>query len=346
MTISDRQRRCGRPDVLRRQFHGPIRFPGSDWQWWVANEGHALSAARRMDAFLGNDQNDQGVNTLRTFKSRSIYHLHDTTGDCFAKRIPLLTLRKRIGALTGHQNVLLGFDHGSAEVSNTLFLHEHTDYGLPVYCLGEHMRHGLPLQQLLIQPWLGESVGLKTLWQTTTPEYRQRLLPHIEKLLGALYRARLLHLDLHGGNIMIAQENAVSKLHVIDCDKMAVDVAQPQVATALHIGKLLRELEGRRPEHFLQQLSLARHMQRRITGNRDLSEEIDGVLAISLRYRMSKTISRRRLVMSPLNAIDCQALEAQARLTYKNADMPFIDWQRLKDSKSDMEHIVPTLPSY
>ena len=340
MNISARGHRFGRPNVLQRHFHGPVRFPGSNWQWWVADEERALSAACRMDAFLKDAQKSQGVHTLRTFKGRSIYRLHDSAGDFFAKRIPLLTLRKRIGALTGHQNALLGFDHGSAEVNNTLFLNEKTGYGLPVYCLGEYQQHGLPLQQLLIQPWLGDSVGLKTLWQTATPEHRRRLLPHIEKVLTALHDARLLHMDLHGGNIMIDENDVTPGLHVIDCDKMAIHVAHPQLATALHVGKLLRELEGRHPKDFSRLLTLAYSMQSRITGADQLDEEVKTLLAISLRYRMSKTISRRRLVMASDGSVERKGLEARARRTYKNADMPPIDWSQLPSSNQEPDGIL------
>ena len=341
MNIYDRQSRRGRPGVLQRHFHGPIRFTGSSWQWWLADDERALSAARRMDAFLNHAQTGSGIETLRTFKGRSTYRIHADGGDCFAKRIPLLTLRKRVGALTGHQNALLGFDHGSAEVNNTLFLHEHSDYGLPVYCLGEYMRHGLPLQQLLIQPWLEKSVGLKPLWQSSTPEQRRRLLPHIEQLLAALHQARLFHMDLHGGNIMIAWDDAAPDLRIIDCDKMAIHVAQPHLATALHVGKLLRELEGRHPEDFSHLLSLAYGMQSRITGASRLDEEVKTLLAISLRYRMSKTISRRRLVMAPNGSVERKGLEARARRTYKNADMPPIDWSQLPDSNQKLDDTQP-----
>ena len=331
-----------RPRRLQRHFQGPITFGQSPWQWWLTDDACALSAAQRMDVFLNQDQAGKGIETLRTFKGRSTYRIHAENGDCFAKCIPLLTLRKRIGALTGHQNMLLGFDHGSAEVDNTLVLHERTGHGLPVYCLGERLDHGLPRQQLLIQPWLDGAIGLKPLWQSTTPARRQQLQSRVEELLTAFHQTRLFHMDLHGGNIMVDPDDATSTLHAIDCDKMVIDVAQPELATALHIGKLLRELEGREPDRFLQHLSRARHMQRRVTGKNHLGEEVDALLAVSLRYRMSKTISRRRLVMSPFNNIEGRKLEARARRTYKNADMPLLDWQQIQTSNHDMD----SLPSF
>ncbi|WP_445620005.1 hypothetical protein ACUN8C_15215 [Kushneria sp. Sum13] len=331
-----------RPRRLRQDFKKPISFGNSPWQWWISHDRYAETFARRMDAFLNQGQDGHDVETLRTFKGRSTYRIHGEHGDAFAKRIPLLTLRKRFGALTGHQNSLLGFDHGSAEVTNALAMHERTSHGLPVFCMGERLSYGVPHQQLLIQPWLDGTIGLGELWHSTSSCHRQQLLLRVEELLASLHGARLFHMDLHHGNIMIDPDDATSTLHAIDCDKMVVDVARPELATALHIGKLLRELEGREPEHFLRQLSLARHMQRRITGKVELSEEVDALLAVSLRYRMSKTISRRRLLISPFNTIEGRKLEARARRTYKNRDMPLINWQDLQMPEHDVDCVIPS----
>lgn len=329
-----------RPQRLKQYFQKPISFGTSPWQWWIADDARALAAAQRMDACLQHDDASDGIETLRTFKGRSTYRIHAEDGDCFAKTIPLFTLRKRIGALTGHQNRLLGFDHGSAEVDNTLTLHEQTGYGLPVYCLGERLSHGLPDQQVLIQPWLEGWVGLKPLWQSATPLYRYQLLTQVEKLLAAFHQARIFHMDLHGGNLMVDSSAQDLPLRAIDCDKMVVKVSQPHLATALHIGKLLRELEGRDPGDFSRLLTLARSMQRRIVGDDVLSEEADTLLALSLRYRLSKNISRRRLVMASSSTIEGKKLESIVRRTYKNADMPFIDWPYVYVESKDADYAL------
>ncbi|WP_456268979.1 hypothetical protein M1D97_01520 [Kushneria sp. AK178] len=333
MNISDRQRRRGRPDVLQRHFHGPIRFPGSPWQWWLADDVRAHEAARRMDQHLGGSE-DKDVTTLRERKGRSIFRLHADQGDFFAKEIALKTLRKRLGAWLGVQNTFLGHDHGSAEVDNTLILNERTHQGLEVLCLGEYLRGGIPVRQLLIQPWLEGWVNLGEAFAAADEPRREVLLQRLEDLLRTFHHARICHLDINTGNLMVSTREAQAPLRAIDCARMTTRVTQPAISTALQIGKMLRELYGRHEADFNTLYARARAMQRRIAGPEGVSDATDTLLALSLRYRLSKNLSRRKLVTAPFVNIDGPSLEKTVRASKKNADVSAIAW----------EHNHPALP--
>lgn len=333
MNISDRQRRRGRPDVLQRHFHGPIRFPGSDWQWWLADDVRAHEAARRMDEHLGGRDHD-GVTTLRERKGRRTFRFQVSEDALFAKEIPLPMWRKRLGAWSGIQHTLVGYDHGSAEVDNTLTLNARTGQGLDVLCVGEHMKAGLPDRQVLIQPWLDGWIGLGEAFEAASEHERHSLLYRMEALLKAMHDARICHLDINTDNLMVSTCDSEAPLRAIDCAKMETKVTQPAVSTALQIGKMLRELYGREEADFAARYAQARAMQRRIAGKEGANEATDTLLALSLRYRLSKNLSRRKLVTASSVNIDGPWLEQRVRASKKNADMPAIVW----------EHNHPVLP--
>ncbi|REC93684.1 hypothetical protein [Kushneria indalinina] len=325
MNISDRQRRRGRPDVLQRHFHGPVHFPGSPWQWWLADNDRAYEAARRMDQHLCGSEDDS-VTTLRERKGRSIFRIQATPGDFFAKEIALPSLRKRFGALLGVQNRLFGHDHGSAEVDNTLTLNERTGQGLDVLCLGELLRGGIPDHQLLIQPWLEGWINLGEAFSAADSHQRRVLLQGLEDLLRAFHHARICHLDINTGNLMVSTQDPQAPLRAIDCARMTTGVTQPAVSTALQIGKMLRELYGRDEADFATRYAQARAMQHRIADKEGVNEATDTLLALSLRYRLSKNLSRRKLVTASFVNIDGPSLEQSVRASHKNADVPAIVW--------------------
>ncbi len=325
MNISARQRRLGRPDVLQRHFHGPIRFSGSPWQWWLADDARSHEAALRMDLHMRGDKDD-GITTLRERKGRSIFRLQAEQGDFFAKEIALPSLRKRFGALLGVQNRLFGYDHGSAEVDNTLTLNARTRQGLEILCLGEYLRGGIPDRQLLIQPWLEGWIDLGEAFSIADSHQRRSLLQRLEDLLRDFHHARICHLDINTGNLMVSTQDPQAPLRAIDCARMTTQVTQPAISTALQIGKMLRELYGRDETDFAARYAQARAMQRRIAGEEGVNDVTDTLLALSLRYRLSKNLSRRQLVTAETVDIDGPALEKRARASYKNADQPLIDW--------------------
>ncbi|GHC24599.1 hypothetical protein GCM10010082_16520 [Kushneria pakistanensis] len=333
MNISDRQRRRGRPDVLQRHFHGPIKFAGSPWQWWLADDVRSHEAAQRMDQYLRGSEDDR-ITTLRERKGRSIFRLKAEQGDLFAKEIALPSLRKRLGALLGVQNRLFGHDHGSAEVDNTLTLNERTGQGLEVLCLGELLRGGIPDRQLLIQPWLEGWINLGEAFDTADSHQRRSLLQRLEDLLRDFHHARICHLDINTGNLMVSTQDAQAPLRAIDCARMTTGVTQPAISTALQIGKMLRELYGRDEADFPTLYAKARAMQYRIAGETGVNEATDALLALSLRYRLSKNLSRRKLVTAATVNIDGPWLEQNVRASKKNADVPAIAW----------EHNHPVLP--
>ncbi|MFC0337788.1 Lipopolysaccharide kinase (Kdo/WaaP) family protein [Kushneria avicenniae] len=327
-------RHIGRPEVLKRHFHGPIRFPGSDWQWWLADDESAHEAAQRMDHHLQGREKNR-VTTLRERKGRSIFRLQGNQGDFFAKEIALKTLRKRLGAWLGVQNTLFGHDHGSAEVDNTLTLDRRTRQGLEVLCLGEYLRGGIPTRQLLIQPWLDGWIGLGDAFEAADEHGRHSLLYRMEALLKAMHDARICHLDINIDNLMVSTRDHETPLRAIDCAKMETQVTQPAVSTALQIGKMLRELYGRDEAGFAARYAQARAMQRRIAGREGDNDATDTLLALSLRYRLSKNLSRRKLVTASFINIDGPALEKRVRASSKNTDMPAIVWAHSHPAMSD-----------
>ncbi|WP_445620007.1 lipopolysaccharide kinase InaA family protein [Kushneria sp. Sum13] len=327
-------RRLGRPDVLQRHFHGPIRFPGSDWQWWLADDDAARDAAERIDRHL-RAGDTKTVTTLRERKGRSIFRIQSEQGDFFAKEIALRPSRKCFGAFFGLQNRLFGYDHGSAEVDNTLTLNDRTHQGHEVLCLGERLRAGLPTRQLLIQPWLEGWINLGDAFQAADEHGRRSLLYRMEALLKAMHDARICHLDINNGNLMVSTQDGEAPLRAIDCAKMETRVTQPAVSTALQIGKMLRELYGRDEADLATRYAQARAMQRRIAGADGVNETTDTLLALSLRYRLSKSLSRRKLVTAPCVNIDGPALEKCVRASKKNADVPVIVWAQDHPAMAD-----------
>ncbi len=334
MSMTAKGRHFGRPDVLQRHFSGPIRFSGSDWQWWLANDDVAHDAAERMDRHMRGLDTDT-VTTLRERKGRSIFRIQANQGDFFAKEIALKPARKCFGAFFGVQNRLFGYDHGSAEVDNTLALNDRTHQGHDVLCLGERLRGGLPTRQLLIQPWLEGWINLGEAFQAADEHGRRSLLYRMEALLKAMHDARICHLDINNGNLMVSTRDAKAPLRAIDCAKMETRVTQPAVSTALQIGKMLRELYGRDEADLAKRYAQARAMQRRIAGAEGDNEATDTLLALSLRYRLSKSLSRRRLVTAPVVNIDGPALEKRVRASKKNADVPAIVWAQAHPAMAD-----------
>lgn len=279
----------------------------------------------------GNDE----VTTLRERKGRSIFRIHADTGDFFAKEIELPALRKRLGAWAGRQGSLFGYDHGSAEVDNTLTLNERTRQGLDVLCVGECLLGGIPTHQLLIQPWLDGWIGLGTAFEAADEHERRSLLYRMEALLKDMHDARICHLDINTGNLMVATQEMDAPLRAIDCAKMETGVTQPAISTALQIGKMLRDLYGRDETDFATRHAQARAMQRRIAGKEGVNKATDTLLALSLRYRLSKNLSRRKLVTAPFVNIDGPALEKRVRASRKNAGIPAIAWTRSHPAMTD-----------
>ncbi|ART62948.1 hypothetical protein B9H00_07670 [Kushneria marisflavi] len=275
------------------------------------------------------------VTTLRERKGRRTFRLQVAERALFAKEIPLPIWRKRLGALLGIQHTLVGFDHGSAEVDNTLTLNARTGQGLDVLCVGERMSAGLPTSQVLIQPWLEGWIGLGDAFDVADEHERHSLLYRMEALLKAMHDARICHLDINTDNLMVSTQDSETPLRAIDCAKMETKVTQPALSTALQIGKMLRELYGRDEADFTTRYTQARAMQRRIAGETGINEATDTLLALSLRYRLSKNLSRRKLVTTPFVNIDGPALEKRVRASKKNADMPAIVWNQDHPAMAD-----------
>ncbi|RKQ95866.1 lipopolysaccharide kinase (Kdo/WaaP) family protein [Kushneria sinocarnis] len=296
-----------RPRFLKTLFSGPFVFSDSGWQWWL-HGSEAEAAARLMDS------QQQGTSParlvmLRDHKGRRAFRLDLEPMPCFAKEVTMTSLRTRLGALLGRSNVLLRYDHGTAETRHNLFLDSHTSSGVRTLALGEHVRHGLPDRQILIHEYLSGWQPLGEVWRATDrDDDRQQLAARLEDLLGELYSHRICHLDLNAGHIMVPEDRSLP-MRVIDCGRMCTSVRNPLIATALHVGKLMRDLGAPEiPERHAQ----ARNMLRRIAGAAADAPRAQQVLLLACRYRISKRLNKRRLIMNASQkAIDLATFEAR-----------------------------------
>lgn len=296
---------------------GPSVSPIGRWQLGNAQAGEI---AVKLNAVLAGDEfSTPGVEILRQRKGRTAMRIA-AEGKCFfAKRIELGPIRKRIGAALGVQNRLLGFDHGAAELRNTLHVARTTGMAVEPLALGTYRRHGFPIAQILVQPWLEGYQMLGEAWQSADRTRRYALLEKLQELIRRLHHARICHLDFNPTNVMVP-EHGVGEAVVIDCARLVRDVRQPDVASALQIGKMLRSLYGRREIDLEARLDQARAMLESIT-NTPPSTGQDALLLLALRYQLGKTISLRHLVSAAGRRVDIRRLEAKARRSYKNAEL-------------------------
>lgn len=143
-----------RPDFLKARFGEPVAFSDSGWRWWLGDR-QAHRPAQAMDRYFDAGR-EPGVTLLRekAGTSRQLYHLAPPgappTSPCFVKQMAV-SPRKRLGALLGRSNSLLGFSHGTAELAHNLALDERTAHGVQTLAFGEYFQRGMPVHQVLMQ---------------------------------------------------------------------------------------------------------------------------------------------------------------------------------------------------
>ncbi|WP_251977775.1 lipopolysaccharide kinase InaA family protein [Salinicola avicenniae] len=284
---------------------------------WRLGDAAVGTVALQLNAVLANDAFEvPGVEVLRRRKGRTAMRVSSEGGQFFAKRIELRPLRKRVGAALGVQNRLFGYDHGVAELDNTLYVARTTGQAVAPLALGTFRRHGLPQAQVLIQPWLEGYLTLGDAWQQADTVGRRRLLDEVQCLIRRFHQVGLCHLDFNPTNVMVAADDP-GEMKVIDCARLIRDVPRPDIASALQVGKMLRSLYGRHESELPTRLNQAREMLAFVTDS-PVSAEQDALLVLALRYQLSKTISIRRLVRAT-GSLDLRSLEVRALRSYKNA---------------------------
>ncbi|WP_168169307.1 lipopolysaccharide kinase InaA family protein [Kushneria phosphatilytica] len=305
-----------RPRFLKTLFSGPFVFSDSGWQWWL-HGSEAEAAARLMDSHQRGGHPTQLV-MLRNYKGRQAFRLNIDPLPCFAKEVAMTSLRTRIGALLGRSNVLLRYDHGTAETRHNLFLDSHTPNGVRTLALGERVRHGLPDRQILIHEYLSGWRPLGEVWQSTEQvDDRKGLINRLEALLRELYTHRICHLDLNAGHIMVPEDPSIP-MRVIDCGRMCTSVRNPLIATALHVGKLMRDL-GDPSQGVSGRHEQARNIFGNIAGEAVEAPRAQQILLMACHYRISKRVSKRRLVMNASQkALDLAAFEARLLTDHRN----------------------------
>lgn len=305
--------RWPRPRFLTAQFAGPVAFSGSGWRWWLADEG-AQIPARMFDHYLQTGD-PAGITLLRekAAKSRRFYRLAapwglpDTPG-YFVKQMTLIP-RKRLGALLGCSNPLVGCSHGTAELARGLTLNERTVHGIRTFAFGEYFRFGLPAQQVLLQEYLAGWQSFTTAWQQDEHDAvrRRALLQQSMDMLVSLRDAGISHLDLHPGNIMVSPDPQ-APLRVIDCGQMCLG-ADPAISAALHLGVFLHELNGKRTSPSPALEEGARGLLYRLADTEAGLASAERLLPLLVRYSTKKPFSRRRLLQGRWETLDPAAIE-------------------------------------
>lgn len=304
-----------RPRFLTRQFHRPVMLSGSGWRWWVMDES-ARQAVRTLDRYLWN-KDAEGVTLLteKAAKLRSTYRLAlsepSGTSLYFAKQVAQVP-RKRLGGLLGSDNVLLGFNHGTAELAYNLALDERTTHGVKTFAFGEYFQCGLPARQVLLQEYLTEWQPFEVVWPRANydAKLRQALLWKLTDMLVAFRDAGIHHLDLHPGNVMVSPDPE-APLRAIDCGKMSAQ-ADPALSAALHLGVFLHELNNKYAAASpLLEVGpqRAQNLLRHIVGNEDGFATAEQLLPLLLRYSTKRPFSRRRLVQHRHRTLNLQTLE-------------------------------------
>lgn len=287
-------------------------FSESGWRWWLLDEA-AKQPARMLDRFLWKKEAD-GITLLseKALKARRAYRL--ALSDCsgtslyFAKQMALVS-RKRLGGLLGGSNLLVGFNHGTAELAHNLALHERTIHGVQTFAFGEYFRYGLPVQQILLQEYLTDWQPFDAVWRESgDAASREVLLRKLADMLEAFRDARIQHLDLHPCNVLVSPVPE-APLRAIDCGKMSAQ-ADPAISAALHLGVFLYELNGKCIEpQFEVSTQNAQRLFRDLVGNEPGFATAEGLLLLLLRYSTKRPFSRRQLVRHRHDALNLVALE-------------------------------------
>jgi hypothetical protein len=143
--------------LYEKQLYGPVSFSDSGWCWWLTSDS-AGPAACEMDVHLSGKTAAVTLLGQKEAQARFYYRIDpqkssQQSAPYFAKRIRQKSF-KRLGALLGKNNSLMGVSHGTAELAHNLALARYTHHGIDTYAFGEFFRFGLPAQQLLIQEYL------------------------------------------------------------------------------------------------------------------------------------------------------------------------------------------------
>ena len=316
--------RC-RPQFLTARFDGPVAFSNSGWQWWLG-EGQAHRPAQTIDHHFHAGAGS-GVTLLRekAARSRRLYSLAPpslpATPRHFVKQMAV-SPRKRLGALLGCSNALLGFSHGTAELAHNLALHERTVHGVRTFAFGEYFRHGLPVQQVLLQEYLLGWQPFNVVWQAHEHEATRRhaLLSKLIAMLASLRDAGISHLDLHPGDVMVSPDPQ-APLRAIDCGQMSM-AADPAILTAMHLSVFLHELNGKRLLPSPQLEESARTLLYRLVGGEAEFAGAERLVSLLVRYSSKKPFSRRRLLQRRRERLDTSIIETRLQALSHSRSLP------------------------
>ncbi|MGQ7242107.1 hypothetical protein ACUN9V_01435 [Salinicola sp. V024] len=291
-----------------------MTFSNSGWRWWLA-DGRAALPARTIDHyFRTGDSSDITLLREKAVKSRRFYRIAPTTSpespQYFAKQMALLP-RKRLGALLGRSNPLVGYSHGTAELLYNLTLNEQTAHGVRTFTFGEYFRRGLPVQQVLLQEYLVDWQPFDAAWRLHENDAIRRgmLLLQLFDLLVSLRDAGITHLDLHPGNVMVSPGPQVP-LRAIDCGQMSL-LANPSLSAALHLGVFLHEFNGKRNSPSSQLEGSALKLLHGLVGAEADFAIAERLLPLLVRHSTKKPFSRRRLLRRAPEHLKLDAIEKQ-----------------------------------
>ncbi|MCQ4318929.1 hypothetical protein [Stutzerimonas stutzeri] len=302
-----------------------MSFSASGWQWWLV-EDSARAPAQLLDDYLQTGHS-AGVTLLRekAIKSRRCYRLAPSalpvTPRYFAKQLTLMP-RKRLGALLGQSNPLVGYSHGTAELAYNLALWERTPHGVKTFALGEYFRNGLPVQQVLLQEYLEDWQPFNVVWRSheDNATLHRTLLLKFCDMLVSLRDAGISHLDLHPGNVMVSPD-LQAPLRAIDCGQMSLE-GDPVISMALHLGVFLHELKGKHHSSSPKLEDAACRMLYGLAGAEAGFPVAERLLALLVRHSTKKPFSRRWLLRQmrrhkpgqlPLHAIEKQLYKLSQR---------------------------------
>jgi hypothetical protein len=302
-----------------------VAFSDSGWRWWLI-EGRAALPARTIDHYFRTGDSS-GITLVRekVAKSRRFYRIAPTalpdSPHYFAKQMALLP-RKRLGALLGRSNPLVGYSHGTAELLYNLTLNEQTAHGVRVFAFGEYCRHGLPVQQVLLQEYLVDWQPFDAAWKLHENDAirRRMLLLQFFDLLVSLRDAGISHLDLHPGNVMVSPDPQVP-LRAIDGGQMSLQ-DDPSISAALHLGVFLHELNGKRtsPSSLLE--DGARKLLHGLVGAEAGFTIAERLLPLLVRHSTKKPFSRRRLLRRKPENLKLGAVEKQLHKLSQRRRLP------------------------
>lgn len=304
--------RWPRPQFLTARSDGPVAFSDSGWRWWLI-EGHAGLPARTIDHYFRTGDSS-GITLLRekAAKSRRFYRIAPTTlpdsPHYFAKQMTLPP-RKRLGALLGRSNPLVGYSHGTAELSHNLALNEQTAHGVRTFAFGEYFRGGLPVQQVLLQEYLVDWQPFNAVWKLheDNATLRRTLLLQFFDMLVSLRDAGISHLDLHPGNVMVSPD-LQAPLRAIDCGQMSME-ADPAISAALHLGVFRHELNGKCTSPSSQLEDGACRLLYGLVGAEAGFATAERLLPLLVRHSTKKPFSRRCLLRHGPDKLKLDAIE-------------------------------------